>query len=51
MQYRIVTAIEHVYPLVRSRKQLDRVLAEIEESPGIVLFTLVEAELVASARG
>jgi len=45
-QYANVTAVEHVYPLVRSQKQLDRVLAEIEEAPGIVLFTLLEKELV-----
>lgn len=45
-QYANVTAVEHVYPLVRSQKQLDRVLTEIEESPGIVLFTLLEKELV-----
>ncbi|HEY0219937.1 MAG TPA: kinase/pyrophosphorylase, partial [Afipia sp.] len=29
-QYSNVTSVEHVYPLVRSQKQLDRVLAEIE---------------------
>lgn len=46
-QYAQVTPVEHVYPLVRSQKQLDRVLAEIEESPGIVLFTLLEEDLVA----
>ncbi|WP_315836505.1 pyruvate, water dikinase regulatory protein [Bradyrhizobium prioriisuperbiae] len=45
-QYSSVTPVEHVYPLVRSQKQLDRVLAEIEESPGIVLFTLLEEDLV-----
>lgn len=45
-QYSHVTPVEHVYPLVRSQKQLDRVLAEIEESPGIVLFTLLEDDLV-----
>ena len=45
-QYANVTPIEHVYPLVRSQKQLDRVLSEIEESPGIVLFTLLDDELV-----
>ena len=39
-QYANVTPVEHVYPLVRSQKQLDRVLDEIEEAPGIVLFTL-----------
>jgi regulator of PEP synthase PpsR (kinase-PPPase family) len=46
-QFAHVTPVEHVYPLVRSQKQLDRVLTEIEESPGIVLFTLLESELVA----
>src|SRR6201993_1795269 len=45
-QYANVTPVEHVYPLVRSQKQLDRVLDEIEESPGIVLFPLLEKELV-----
>jgi regulator of PEP synthase PpsR (kinase-PPPase family) len=45
-QYATITPVEHVYPLVRSQKQLDRVLDEIEESPGIVLFTLLEKDLV-----
>jgi regulator of PEP synthase PpsR (kinase-PPPase family) len=45
VQYTKVAPVEHIYPLVRSRKQLDRVLEEIEESPGIVLYTLLEDEL------
>ncbi|ABD85869.1 protein of unknown function DUF299 [Rhodopseudomonas palustris BisB18] len=45
-QYANVSPVEHVYPLVRSQKQLDRVLTEIEEAPGIVLFTLLEKDLV-----
>jgi regulator of PEP synthase PpsR (kinase-PPPase family) len=44
-QYATVSPIEHIYPLVRSEKQLDRVLAEIEASPGIVLYTLLDREL------
>ncbi|MCI0467877.1 MAG: kinase/pyrophosphorylase [Beijerinckiaceae bacterium] len=44
-QYEGVASIEHVYPLVRSRPQLVRAIAEIEASPGIVLFTLVDQEL------
>ena len=44
-QYEDVSAIEHVYPLVRSMTQLDRVMAEITAAPGIVLYTLVEPEL------
>jgi regulator of PEP synthase PpsR (kinase-PPPase family) len=45
-QYARVMPVEHVHPLVRTQKQLDRVLAEIEESPGIVLYTLLEENLV-----
>jgi [pyruvate, water dikinase]-phosphate phosphotransferase / [pyruvate, water dikinase] kinase len=41
-----VLPVEHVYPLVRTQKQLDRVLAEIEESPGVVLYTLLEDGLL-----
>lgn len=45
-QYAKVLPVEHMYPLVRTQKQLDVVLAEIEESPGIVLYTLLEEDLV-----
>jgi hypothetical protein len=45
-QYTKVIPVEHVYPLVRTQRQLDRVLAEIDESPGIVLYTLLEDDLV-----
>src|SRR5213596_3401378 len=45
-QYTKIFPVEHVYPLVRTQKQLDRVLAEIEESPGIVLYTLLDDELL-----
>ncbi len=44
-QYQGVASIEHVYPLVRTAEQLDRVTAEIENAPGIVLFTLVDSNL------
>ena len=44
-QFQGVASIEHVYPLIRNRQQLDRAIAEIEASPGIVLYTLVDAEL------
>ena len=46
-QYEGVSAIEHVYPLVRSRAQLERVISEIEAAPGVVLYTLVEPDLSA----
>ena len=45
-QYTKMSPVEHVYPLVRTQKQLDRALAEIEEAPGIVLYTLLDEALV-----
>ena len=44
-QYEGVSAIEHVYPLVRSARQLDRVTSEIDTAPGLVLYTLVDRDL------
>jgi hypothetical protein len=44
-------AIEHVYPLVRSEQQLERVLGELDEAPGIVLYTLVNRKLSARLEG
>ncbi len=46
-QYTTVVAVEHIYPLIRTQKQLDLALAEITEAPGIVLYTLLEDDLVA----
>ncbi len=46
-QYQGVASIEHVYPFVRVLAQLERAIAEIESAPGIVLFTLVDADLSA----
>ncbi len=47
VQYANVRAIEHVHPLVRTSRQLARVLKEIEQAPGIVLYTVVNQELAA----
>jgi regulator of PEP synthase PpsR (kinase-PPPase family) len=44
-QYTSVSPVEHMHPLVRSSKQLDRVLTEIETAPGIVLYTLLDPAL------
>jgi hypothetical protein len=40
-----VLPIEHIYSLVRSQRQLERVLQEIEGAPGVVLHTIVDANL------
>jgi [pyruvate, water dikinase]-phosphate phosphotransferase / [pyruvate, water dikinase] kinase len=50
-QYAKVAPVEHMHPLVRTQKQLDRVLAEIEDTPGIVLYTLLEENLVSRLEG
>src|SRR6476661_7660809 len=47
-QYANVSPVEHLYPMVRSKKQLDHALAEISESPGLVLYTLLEEDLIQS---
>ena len=45
VQYAEYSAIEHIHSLVRNQSRMDRVLAEITETPGMVLFTLVNDEL------
>jgi [pyruvate, water dikinase]-phosphate phosphotransferase / [pyruvate, water dikinase] kinase len=45
-QYINASAVEHVYPAVRTNKQLDRVLTEIEASPGVILYTLLDQPLI-----
>jgi len=44
-QYATVAPIEHIYPLVRTEKQLERVITEIEAAPGIVLYTMLDRTL------
>ncbi|HRK23353.1 MAG TPA: pyruvate, water dikinase regulatory protein [Beijerinckiaceae bacterium] len=44
-QYQGISAIEHIYPLVRNSNQLDRVLQQIDLTPGIVLYTLVDRSI------
>jgi regulator of PEP synthase PpsR (kinase-PPPase family) len=45
VQYSMVRPIEHVHPLVRTTRQLNRVLQEVEQAPGIVLYTITNKEL------
>jgi len=44
-QYKHSHAIEHIHSLVRTQPLAERALAEIEQSPGIVLYTLVDHAL------
>nr|WP_210387971.1 pyruvate, water dikinase regulatory protein [Ciceribacter sp. L1K22] len=47
VQFRDFSAIEHVYPLIRNRRQLESVVEEIDRQPGIVLYTVIDQELSA----
>jgi regulator of PEP synthase PpsR (kinase-PPPase family) len=44
-QFAAAYAFEHIYSLVRSRSQMEKVLADIEAAPGLVLYTVVNSEL------
>ncbi|ODU22286.1 MAG: phosphoenolpyruvate synthase regulatory protein [Sphingomonas sp. SCN 67-18] len=43
-QFDGVETIRHFWPMVRSETNLERILAEIAQNPGLVLFTLVNSE-------
>lgn len=44
-QFHGTQALEHIYPLVRTRKQLKAVLDVIDGTPGIVLYTIIDRDL------
>ena len=44
-QFGEVNAIEHIWPLIRTEGQLDRVIHNIEQNPGIVLYTVINADI------
>ncbi|WP_455477042.1 pyruvate, water dikinase regulatory protein [Bartonella sp. B41] len=44
-QYTMNQAIEHVYPMIRNKKQLQKALDKIQKNPGIVLYTIVDNEI------
>lgn len=44
-QYPNARSIEHIYPLIRSERQLLKVLEDIDAEPGIVLYTIIDEQL------
>lgn len=44
-QYASAKPLEHIYALIRSRSQMERTLSEIEASPGLVLYTIINPDL------
>jgi regulator of PEP synthase PpsR (kinase-PPPase family) len=47
-QFEQCEPIEHVWSMIRSDRQVQKVVAGIEASPGVVLFTLVDEKIRAS---
>lgn len=45
VQFEGIEPIEHHWPLVRTKGQIEKILRKIEENPGIVLFTIVKEDL------
>tara|TARA_B100000676_G_scaffold302142_1_gene350579 strand:- start:1106 stop:1957 length:852 start_codon:yes stop_codon:yes gene_type:complete len=45
VQFEGIEPVEHHWPLVRTKGQIDKILRNIEENPGVVLFTIVKEEL------
>ncbi|WP_455481979.1 pyruvate, water dikinase regulatory protein [Bartonella sp. B35(2025)] len=44
-QYTTCQAVEHIYPMIRNKIQLQRALDEIQQDPGIVLYTIIDKEI------
>ncbi|MBX2805429.1 MAG: kinase/pyrophosphorylase [Hyphomicrobiales bacterium] len=45
VQYSGIRAIKHSHPFIRHRRQIDRIVQQIEAAPGIVFYTIVDRGL------
>src|SRR6516165_5660513 len=45
VQFEGIEAVEHIWSMVRTKIQIDRVIAGVEANPGVVLYTLVNEML------
>jgi regulator of PEP synthase PpsR (kinase-PPPase family) len=45
VQFEDAEAIEHIWSMVRTKSQIERVIAGIQANPGVVLFTIVDETL------
>ena len=43
-QFDTPEVVHHFWPMVRSRQHLDRIVPSLVDSPGLVLFTLVNPD-------
>lgn len=44
-QFADVEVVRHFWPMVRSEGHLDRIMSEVADNPGLVMFTLVNPDL------
>lgn len=44
-QFEDIEPVQKFWPLVRTQRQLDRVIAKIEQNPGPVIFTMVDKKM------
>ncbi len=44
-QYTMIQTTEHIYPMIRNETQLQRALDEIQQEPGIVLYTIIDKKI------
>ena len=44
-QFERINPTERLWPLVRTKRQMERVLKDIEDHPGIILYTLVDPDM------
>ena len=44
-QFEDTEAIEHIWSMVRTRTQIERVIAGVDANPGVVLYTMVNEQL------
>jgi regulator of PEP synthase PpsR (kinase-PPPase family) len=45
VQFPGVEPIKHYWPMIRTARHMERLIAELEENPGIVMFTLVDHDI------
>ncbi|MDF1736998.1 MAG: kinase/pyrophosphorylase [Minwuia sp.] len=45
VQFADADAVKHLWPMIRNRAQMELVIRSIQETPGIVIFTVVDPDL------
>lgn len=50
VQFEDVTPTQHIWSLVRTKGQLEKVIAALDEYPGVVMFTMVNKEMRTALR-